>query len=111
MREFVRFEGGGSAVVVEVEEPDSSSGLVRVSRRPGESFVSTSRSFAEVVSGVRPAVEALVQSIQELDAAPETVEVTFGLKLTFSAGAVIASTSGEGNFQVRLTWSRDDSAR
>src|SRR4051794_33812786 len=107
MREFVRFADGQGAVVVEVEEPEITSGLVRVARRPGDAFVNSSRSFADVVSEVQPAVATLVRSIQQADAKPDTVEVTFGLKLTFSAGAVIASTSGEGNFQIRLTWSRD----
>src|SRR4051812_28968820 len=111
MKELVSFSNAGGAVVVEVDEPQSQPGLVRAGRRPGEAFLNSSRSFAEVVGDVRPAVESLVQSIQSLDVKPDQVEVTFGLKLTFSAGAVIASTSGEGNFQIRLTWSRDEEAQ
>lgn len=106
MTDLVRFTTDfGEGVVVEVEESDHEAGLVRASRRPGEVVLESTKSFGEIASVIQPVANRLIQSIRAVDVKPEEVEITFGLKLTFSAGAVIASTSGEGNFQIRLKWS------
>ena len=36
--------------------------------------------------------------------APDEIEVAFGVKLTTTAGAVIASAAAEANFDVTLRW-------
>jgi hypothetical protein len=35
---------------------------------------------------------------------PDGVEIEFGVKLAGEAGAIIAKTSGEGHFTVKLSW-------
>jgi hypothetical protein len=37
---------------------------------------------------------------------PDSVEMTFGVKLDAQAGAVIAKTGVQGHFEVKLTWSQ-----
>jgi hypothetical protein len=40
-------------------------------------------------------------------AKPSEVSLTFGIKLTAEAGAVIARTAGQCNFAVTLRWQED----
>ena len=55
------------------------------------------------LGGVRDAAQATLDTLSKLS--PETVEVEFGIKLAGEAGALIAKTSAEGHFTVRLSWS------
>ena len=59
-----------------------------------------------MIKAVRPVASTIVGELRSGDRSPDTITVEFGLKLTFSAGAVIASSSGEGTFQITLTWEK-----
>ena len=52
---------------------------------------------------MRDAAQAALDAMSKLS--PETVEVEFGIKLAGEAGALIAKTSAEGHFAVKLSWS------
>ncbi len=96
----------GTSVVVEVEESDRERGLARASRRSDEVVIQSSKRFEEIGSVVEPVAVALLGKVRALDHPPDEVNVQFGVKLTVSAGAVIAATAAECNFQLSLTWSR-----
>jgi hypothetical protein len=68
---------------------------------PGE-IVAAGHSLEAALGSVRPAVEAVARLMQQM--APDNWEVTFGIKLSAQAGALIARGGLEGNFQVRMTW-------
>lgn len=103
--EFVRFPlTGGGSVVVEVEvEP----GLERASL-PSGALRKAATTFEHALSEVRTAAGAALAQFRDLG--PDEVELKFGVKLDAQAGAVIARTGLQGQFEVKLKWIRDDAA-
>ena len=102
--EVVQFiDADGGTIAIEVIEPRLPTGFIAIGRDSGDKKIS----YREAIDQVKPAADYLLQSISQLDAAPAKVEVSFGIKLSTKAGAVIASAAAEGNFSVKLTWQRD----
>ncbi len=67
---------------------------------------------ADVVAAVRvavaPALEAARVVVEKARAAaPDEVEVKFGIKVSGQANWWIAKAATEGNFEITLTWKRD----
>ena len=105
MKRYVEFplEDGGT-ILVEVDEPEIG-GTRRVSRDndvPERAQVT----FEEAVGRVRPAAETIIRRLRDLADPPDQVGVEFGLKLSGTAGAIIASAGVEANYKVTLTWKR-----
>ena len=92
--------GNGSSVLVEVEE--DTYGVEAVSRI-SDGVVEVGQRLESALGMVRDAARATLEAMKTLG--PETVEVEFGIKLAGEAGAMIAKTSAEGHFTVRLAWS------
>lgn len=57
----------------------------------------------DVISEVADKVE---KSLAKMDHKPEEVQIKLGVKLTTEAGVLIAKASGEGNFEITITWKR-----
>ncbi|MEV7097780.1 CU044_2847 family protein [Amycolatopsis sp. NPDC051045] len=102
MQEFVRFPlADGGTVVVEVEaEP----GLEHASVPSGVLRKATT-TFEHALGEVRAAAAAALAQFRDLG--PDEVELKFGVKLDAQAGAVIARTGLQGQFEVKLKWLRD----
>lgn len=109
MRELVEFVMDGGTIMAEVEVPEVQQALVRASRTKEGIVLSTEQKFDEAIDVARPAAQGLVTKLRDLgdEISPETIEVEFGLKLDFKAGAVIASSGAEANFKIKLSWKRD----
>ncbi|AXB43196.1 CU044_2847 family protein [Amycolatopsis albispora] len=105
MTEFVRFplDGGGS-VLVEVEVPHAVERASRSKNMLREAGVSFERALEEV----RGAAAAALEKFRAMG--PDEVELKFGVKLDAQAGAVIAKTGLQGQFEVKLKWLRDPAA-
>jgi len=99
--------GGGQSIIVQVE--DSAADPVTRGIGGAQSITTrASQTFEDAISRVRPAAEAIVAQLRSLAAAPDEVEVEFGLTLSAEAGAFIAAASTEANFKLTLTWRRLD---
>ncbi len=62
--------------------------------------------IGRISEAVTPLIEAATTILERLKAAaPESVEVSFGVKVSGTANWVIAKAATEGNFEVKLTWS------
>jgi hypothetical protein len=108
MKRLVEFPlEGGSAVVVEVEEPTPTSGTVR-GLRAGELTEKAKESFETALEKIRPAATVILAKLRDLSERPDEVGVEFGIRLSAEAGAFIASTGAEANFKVTLTWRRKE---
>jgi Trypsin-co-occurring domain 1 len=58
---------------------------------------------------IDPAVEAAKVVLDKIkEARPDGVVVKFGIKASGSASWLVAKAAGEANFEVTLTWSRQD---
>jgi hypothetical protein len=89
----------GDEIRLEVIEPNSEE-----YRRVSKSDVPSS--YAEAIDKIRPAADQLLGVLKGLQSQPRSVEVEFGVKLTGSLGAIIATAAGEGNFKIKLVWNR-----
>lgn len=99
---------GAAQVVVEVGMGES--GIVRAAR-PGQIAATAVRSLAESFDQIRAAAEVALGRLKNLSVRPSTIELELGVKLNAEAGAVIARTSAEGNFVVKLVWEAERPAR
>jgi len=101
MAEVMRYQvGDDSSVLVEVDE--DTYGVENVARTP-KGVLEAGQRLESALASVREAARATLDALAKLS--PETVEVEFGVKLAREAGALIAKTSAEGHFTVRLSWS------
>jgi hypothetical protein len=102
MKHLVAFplESGGS-IVIEVDEPEVG-GTVRAAR--GEKLEQAKETVEEALNKILPVTKNVVEKIRDVANKPEEIEITFGVKLTTTAGAVIASASAEANFEIRMLW-------
>ncbi len=106
MKRLVEFPlVSGGSIVVEVDEPDSESGVVRAAR-PGEIAARAARTFEDALEPIKPAAGAIVAKLRSLSDPPDEMEVEFGLKMTAEASAVVAAAGVEANYKVTLKWKR-----
>ena len=63
--------------------------------------------FQSSIARIKPMANQLVASLREMASKPDSVEVSFGIKLSGKVGAFIASTGTEASFNVKLTWKSD----
>jgi NAD(P)H-hydrate repair Nnr-like enzyme with NAD(P)H-hydrate epimerase domain len=96
-KQLVKYDFNGTEVLVEIEEPQT--GV-----EPASQLNKIDRTFDAAFSQIKPAMTAVVDKLNELNA--QTVAVTFGIKLSANAGAFIASAGVEANFCVTLTWQK-----
>ena len=69
----------------------------------------------EIVGRIRDAVAPAVEGARAVlekvkDAAPNEIEVKFGIKVSGTANWFVAKAATEGNFEITLTWSPRTSA-
>jgi hypothetical protein len=101
--ELMRFETDSGSVVVEVA--DGEPGFELVAR---DGVIADARQKLEsALTDVRSAAETTLQVFRDGPGRPDGIEVEFGVKLNAEAGAVIAKSSVEGHFTVKLSWQRD----
>lgn len=89
----------GTVVVFEVDPP------------PGYRPAGAADVVSHVRAAVAPALDAARVVVEKARAAaPDEVQVTFGIKVSGEANWWIAKAATEGNFEVTLTW-KGDTAR
>jgi len=106
MKRLVEFPlEDGTSMLVEIEEPDQG-GLVKASR--SDNVVAKAyQTLEKSLEKVKPAAQFVIQKLRELHDAPDEVQVSFGLKLSAEAGAVLASGGVEANYIVTLKWVKE----
>ena len=77
-------------------------GPQRVSRGQSGAQEADTR-FEEAVARIRPAAQALLDSLKELNT-PEQINLEFGIKFNAKAGVIFASVDSEAVFKVAITW-------
>lgn len=96
-----RFETADGTVLVELQDDDV--GVERASRA-ADGMLTAADHLEEALARIRPAARAVLAEMKSLS--PDKVSVSFGIKLSAAAGAVIAKTEAEGHFTVTLDWER-----
>jgi hypothetical protein len=106
MKRLVEFPlEDGTSMLVEIEEPDQG-GLVKASRSD-DVVAKAHQTLEKSLEKVKPAAQFVIQKLRELHDAPDEVQVSFGLKLSAEAGAVLALDGIEANYIVTLKWVKE----
>lgn len=91
---------GGRTLYVETDD-DYDDGFEKIGVDVDEE---QSQAFKSALSHIEPAANELLSTLQGLISKPDGIEVEFGIKLSGKVGALIASTSTEANFKIKLSW-------
>jgi len=91
--------------VVSYEVDDNT--VVRFEVEPTDDWyqVSSDEIIGRIKDAVTPAVEgarAVLERVKQ--AAPQEIEVKFGIKVSGTANWLVAKAATEGNFEITLTW-------
>jgi Trypsin-co-occurring domain 1 len=102
MKHLVEYslEDGGS-IIIEVDEPESE-GTIRAAR--GDTIVKAKETLEEALNKVLPVTKSVVEKLRSIGNRPDEIEISFGVKLSTAAGAVIACATAEANFDVTMRW-------
>jgi hypothetical protein len=71
---------------------------------PRDLIERSGQTLDEAISRVKPAAQAVVAAMTDLPRRPDDLTVTFGIELSGSMGAIIASTAATANITITLTW-------
>lgn len=105
MKRIVEFPlENGDSILVEVDEPaliDDRIGL------RDEVVQKATQTFESALDKVKPVANVILNKIRNLHQPADEVEVKFGIKISAELGAVVASGSGEVNYEITLKWKRE----
>jgi len=105
--ELVRYElAEGGSVLVEVA--GDAYGYEQCARE-ADGLVNAGRTLEAAFAHVVPCARAILRALGELEAAEVNVE--FGIKLSGEAGVLIARSSAEGHFNVRMAFNREETTQ
>ena len=108
MKRLVEFPSeSGEPILVEVEDV----GLSGETRRGLSASAVVERaqtSFEDALDKAKPMATSLVSKLRAMGdaAAPDEVQVEFGIVLNAEAGAILAAASAGANYTVTMTWKR-----
>lgn len=106
MKRLVEFPlEDGTTILIEIDEPELG-GLVKASRA-GEVIAKAQQTLEESLRKVQPAAQFVIQQLRKLHDSPDEIQVSFGLKLSAEAGAVLAAAAAEANYSVTLKWAKE----
>jgi hypothetical protein len=99
MTEVLRYEVGSGTILVEAD--DNSYGVDHPARNE-QGILDVGWRLEDALASVRPAAHAALEAMAELT--PEQVEIEFGVKLAGDAGAMIAKSTADAHFVLRMWW-------
>jgi hypothetical protein len=98
-----------SSQVVTYRVDDGTTVMLEVEPTDGFRPASPGEVIGRVQEAVAPAVEAAKAVLEKAkEAVPDEIVVKFGVKASGQANWLVAKAAGEGNFEVTMTWSRND---
>ncbi len=107
MKHIVEFPmENGEVLLVEVDDVGSSGPTMR-GGHTGEMIERARLTYEEAVDKIKPAAESILKRIRDIAEPPDVISVEFGIKLNANIGAILASTSAEAQFTLKLTWNRE----
>lgn len=99
MGELLRFDDGDHELVVELGADDDAAAQ-QVARLGG--VLVAAKTLEQAVGGMARPLRKVLAAIRQVS--PDEHEIEFGLKLNGEVGAVVARSSAEGHFVVRMRW-------
>jgi hypothetical protein len=91
----------GSQLTVETDEPPPAPGVAPVSLGHNGEI-----EFDKALDQIKSAANQLQAALTAIAVPPEACEITFGIKLSASAGVILAKAGAEANFGIKMNWSK-----
>jgi hypothetical protein len=105
MGRLIEFEVPGSETLLVETQENGTSGPQPLGVE-AETIEKATMSLDTAIAKIRPMANILLAELKGLEQRPEEVAIEFGVKLSASAGILIANTAVEGNCKITLKWSR-----
>ena len=104
MKRIVEFPlENGDFILVEVDEPSASDRIGL-----GDEIVEKAqKTFESALNAIKPVASTVINKVRSLNEPADEVEVKFGIKMTAGLGAIIASGTGEVNYEITLKWKQE----
>jgi hypothetical protein len=94
----------GDSVLVEINESTITDDRIGIR---DEVVQKATQTFESALENVKPIANAILAKVRNLSQPADEVEVKFGIKISAELGAVVASGSGEVNYEITLKWKRE----
>ena len=107
MARLVEFTSDEGTIYIEVDEklpipkPKPEDELISIT---DEIAAKATETFEDALNGVKPVANAIINKVKSLNEPADAVEVKFGIKMSVGLGAIIASGSGDVNYEIILKW-------
>lgn len=96
----------GEALLFEVDEPIAVGGgvlAVGIGAVARDGFID----LDGALGGVKQAASQVLDAVRSIAVPPDSCEISFGVKLSGTLGAIIAKASTEANFTIKMVWTRE----
>jgi len=101
---FVEGSDDGGSPLGHADAPSAMrGGLLGGETRTSRTAEHASSHFQDAIAHIRPAAEAVLQSLTEMNS-PDEINLEFGVKFSAKVGAILASADSEATFKVSLKW-------
>jgi hypothetical protein len=94
-----------TTILVEAAEDGTPKGMQRVSIG-GATAEQAKEAFDTALAGIKPIARSIMAQLQDAATDAKEIQVEFGIKLTATAGVVLAKASTEGHCKIAITWQR-----
>ena len=100
MPELIRFHVDDDVSITVEAEPEPGG----FQPAAADGFVWAQQTFAEAMDQARHAAEVAFQQFRKMAQRPDEIELKLGIKLSASAGVLLAKTTTDANVTVKLVW-------
>lgn len=94
----------GDSILVEVDEPAITDDRIGIR---DEVVQKATQTFESALDKIKPVANVILTKVRNLNQPADEVEVKFGIKISAELGAVVASGSGEVNYEITLKWKHE----
>jgi hypothetical protein len=94
-----------TTILVEAAEDGTPKGMQHVSVG-GATAEKAKEAFDTALAGIKPIARSIMAQLQDAAAEAKEIQVEFGIKLTATAGVVLAKASTEGHCKIAIKWNR-----
>jgi hypothetical protein len=107
MARLVEFTSDEGTIYIEVDEklplpkPKPEDELISIG---DEIAAKATETFENALNGIKPVANAIINKVKSLNEPADAVEVKFGIKMSVGLGAIMASGSGDVNYEITLKW-------
>jgi hypothetical protein len=99
---------GGASLLVEADDFDALEQEDTTRSRAGTRF--SEKTLEEALETAKSISDSVIRKLKTVQAAPDKIEASFGLKISSKLDAILASGEAEANITFTLTWERGEQA-